>query len=77
MVPLLYSDSVGAPAGSGPAHLTEHLSAYILDSASELNPSLMRSSKVINHFNTINNIKRFSFFLISPVLLYHSDSVTF
>ena len=73
----LCSAYAGTPAESGPAHLTEHLPAYILESALELNPSLTRSSEVITHFSTIDTIKRF--FILSSIshTLYHGDSVTF
>ena len=69
MVLLFCSDSIDMPVGSGLAQLTKHLPAYILDSALELNPSLTRSSEVITHFSTIHVIKRFIFFLISPIYI--------
>ena len=56
MVLMFCSDYVGAPMGSGLAHLTEHLPVYILASAPKMNPGLMRSSEVITHFSIINTI---------------------
>ena len=77
MVLMFCSDTVSAPAGTGPTHLTEHLPAYIVNSALELNSSLTRSSEVITHFSTIDTIKCFSIFLMSLFFFNHGDSVTF
>ena len=65
MVILFCSDSVGAQARSGPAHLMENLQAFILDSAPDFNPSLTGSSDVITYFSAIDTI---NFFLIFPCI---------
>ena len=67
----------GAPTGSGPAHLTEHPSAYILDSAPELNPSLTKSSEVITYFSIIDTIKLFFILPYISRSLYQGDPVTY
>ena len=73
----LWSTYGSAPTRSGPAHLTEHLLAYILDSAPKPNPTLTRSSEVITHFNTMDTIKRFFILPYISRSLYHGDSITF
>ena len=72
-----YSAYAGGPLRSRPAHLTEHLLAYILNSASKQNPSLTRSSKVITHFSTIDTIKLFFILPYISLSLYQGDSVTY
>ena len=77
MVPPFCSNSVAAPVVSGLSHLIEHLPTYILDSTLDFNPSLTMTLDVISYFCTIRTIKFFSFFFMSPILLFHGDSVTF